>query len=283
MDRFFQWVWDRYGWRFPWAILVLVYVSGMTAYLAFSLIIVAFEDSHRYGMAVLVTAVALLVRAYVFVLPFSQEMRLVQRWAAGDHADPVGVLRATYTHARKAVVRTVVTDAVWATLLGVWVGMIAGADDWRLVQYGIVGVTYGAAISLLGVHAFVEAAWRPVRAAVAGGTAIGALDLLAIGGAFTASVVDRVREDPVVAVVIAGVITLVSGPLTIMTISPLLRPVRDLAEATERVAVGDYAGCSRVWLSGNDFRRRSAPMSTRHWPSGCSDRRMTSSWVSDGR
>ena len=260
MDRFFQWVWDRCGRVFPWAIFVLVYVSGMTAYLAFSLIIVAFEDSHRYGMAVLVTAVALLVRAYIFVLPFSREMRLVQRWAAGDRTDPVAVLRATFTFSRKAILRVVVTDAVWATLLGVWVGMIAGADEWRLVQYGIVGVTYGAAISFLGVHAFVEGAWRPVRAAVAAGTAIG--DALprsrptiadwsnaavlgigfgfAIGGAFTASVVDRVREDPVVAVVIAGVITLVSGPLTIMTISPLLRPVRDLAEATERVAAGDY-------------------------------------------
>ncbi|MCA9295132.1 MAG: adenylate/guanylate cyclase domain-containing protein, partial [Phycisphaerales bacterium] len=260
MDRFFQWVWDRCGRVFPWAIFVLVYVSGMTAYLAFSLIIVAFEDSHRYGMAVLVTAVALLVRAYIFVLPFSREMRLVQRWAAGDRTDPVAVLRATFTFSRKAILRVVVTDAVWATLLGVWVGMIAGADEWRLVQYGIVGVTYGAAISFLGVHAFVEGAWRPVRAAVAGGTAIG--DALprsrptiadwsnaavlgigfgfAIGGAFTASVVDRVREDPVVAVVIGGVITLISGPLTIMTISPLLRPVRDLAEATERVAAGDY-------------------------------------------
>ncbi len=260
MDRFFQWVWDRHGRRFPWAIFVLVYVSGMSAYLAFSLIIVAFEYSHRYGMAVLVTAVALLVRAYIFVLPFSREMRLVQRWAAGDRTDPAAVLRATFTHARKAILRVVVTDAVWATLLGVWVGMIAGADEWRLVQYGIVGVTYGAAISFLGVHAFVEGAWRPVRAAVAGGTAIG--DALprsrptiadwsnaavlgigfgfAIGGAFTASVVDRAREDPVVAVVIAAVITLVSGPLTIMTISPLLRPVRDLAEATERVAVGEY-------------------------------------------
>ena len=152
MDRFFQWVWDRCGRVFPWAIFVLVYVSGMTAYLAFSLIIVAFEDSHRYGMAVLVTAVALLVRAYIFVLPFSREMRLVQRWAAGDRTDPVAVLRATFTFSRKAILRVVVTDAVWATLLGVWVGMIAGADEWRLVQYGIVGVTYGAAISFLGAR-----------------------------------------------------------------------------------------------------------------------------------
>ena len=152
MDRFFQWVWDRCGRVFPWAIFVLVYVSGMTAYLAFSLIIVAFEDSHRYGMAVLVTAVALLVRAYIFVLPFSREMRLVQRWAAGDRTDPVAVLRATFTFSRKAILRVVVTDAVWATLLG-GLGAL-----WLLLPKGVPARWLGG-IMLLPL--FLLPSWRP--------------------------------------------------------------------------------------------------------------------------
>jgi adenylate cyclase len=58
-----------------------------------------------------------------------------------------------------------------------------------------------------------------------------------------ASVFDRARELPVLAVVIGGALTLVFGvPITVgVAFSPSLRPVRDLAEGTERVAAGDYS------------------------------------------
>jgi adenylate cyclase len=62
MDRIFQWVWDRYGPKYSWAICVLVYPPGLWVYLSYSLIIVAFEGSGRYIAATLVTAVAMLVR-----------------------------------------------------------------------------------------------------------------------------------------------------------------------------------------------------------------------------
>jgi class 3 adenylate cyclase len=109
----------------------------------------------------------------------------------------------------------------------------------------------------------VEAALRPARAAIAGDTGIGdALPrsrptfaawsyvfLLAIaflfsgGGAMLAALFDPVSEEPVVAVVIACVMTLGFGvPITVGAgFSPSLRPVRDLAEATKRVAAGDYS------------------------------------------
>jgi hypothetical protein len=41
-------------------------------------------------------------------------------------------------------------------------------------QYGIVGAVVGTVASLLTVHSFGEAAWRPARVAIAGDTANGA-------------------------------------------------------------------------------------------------------------
>ena len=53
--------------------------------------------------------------------------------------------------------------------------------------------------------------------------------------------IDRAREDPVVSVVIGSALTLLSGQLAVAVTSPFLRPIRDLARGTERVAVGDYS------------------------------------------
>ena len=66
MDRIFQWVWDRYGPRYSWAICVLVYPPGLVVYLSYTLIIVAFEGSGRYIEAAAITAVAVLIRVFVF-------------------------------------------------------------------------------------------------------------------------------------------------------------------------------------------------------------------------
>jgi len=58
-----------------------------------------------------------------------------------------------------------------------------------------------------------------------------------------AAVFDRVSEMPVLWVLIGGGLTLAFGvPLTVGTVfSPSLRPIRDLAEGTQRVAAGDYS------------------------------------------
>jgi adenylate cyclase len=58
-----------------------------------------------------------------------------------------------------------------------------------------------------------------------------------------ATVFDRAREMPVLAALIGGAVTLVYGvPITVgVAFAPSLRPVRDLAEGTERVAAGDYS------------------------------------------
>ncbi len=95
MDRIFQRVWDRYGPAYSWAICIVVYLTGLSVHLAFPLIIVAFEGADRYLAATVITCVALLVRVYLMVLPGSEPLRLIERWAAGQKVDPMEVLRAT--------------------------------------------------------------------------------------------------------------------------------------------------------------------------------------------
>ena len=260
MDRIFQWLWDRYGPRYSWAICLFGYGTGLAAYIGYSLIIVAFEGSDRYVEATVVLAVAMLVRVYLQVLPGSKNVRVVENWAAGRETDSMKALRTTYTYARRTGPRMLATDVVWAALFGVVIGTMAGATGWRLVQHVIVGVGYSVAVAVMAMHSFVEGALRPARAAMAGDTGIGdslprsrptftswsTLNLLAVGfafstaGAFLASVLPGAREYPVVSFVIGCVFTAISGSLAFISTSPFLRPIRDLAEGTDRVAPGNY-------------------------------------------
>ena len=186
----------------------------------------------------------------------------MEQWAAGREVDRARALEATYAWARGAVVRTVGAAAVWIALLLVVVGAIAGATGSRLVQYGIVGAVLGAVSSLIVMHSFVEATMRPARIAIAGDTGIGdalprsrptfaawsnvsmlaAAFSFAVMAAMLAAVFDRASEAPVLTVVIGGALTLGFAPLVVgASFSPSLRPIRDLAEGTERVAAGDYS------------------------------------------
>ena len=130
----------------------------------------------------------------------------------------------------------VACNAVWAALLFVVVGAIAGASGSRLVQYGILGAAFGTAVQLIAVHSFVEAALRPARVALAGDTGIGdslprsrptfaawskvsmlaAAFAFAVAGAMLAAVFDRASEVPVLAVVIGCALTLgFAVPITV--------------------------------------------------------------------
>jgi adenylate cyclase len=263
MDRIWQWAWDRYAARYSWAICAVVFVAFLQTYLASSFFIVAFEDSDRYIEVAAVSVVAVLVLVYLLMLPGLGEKRLVEQWAAGDEVDRTTALEATYTWARGLVARVVVGTAVWAALLFAVVGAIAGASGWRLVEYGVLGAVGGIVIQLISVHSFVEAMLRPARAALAGDTGIG--DALprsrptfaawsniavlavaftfAVAGALLAAVFDLGGHAPALAVVIGFVLTLVFGvPISVgAAFAPSLRPIRDLAAGTERVAAGDYS------------------------------------------
>jgi class 3 adenylate cyclase len=201
--------------------------------------------------------------AYVSILPGARRNRLLEQWAAGrEEVDRARALEATYDLTREGVVRTAGAGAVWIALLLVVVGAIAGATESRLVQYGMVGAALGAVSSLVVLHSFMEAAMRPARIAIAGDTGIGDalprsrpsfaawsnVSMLAVTftfsavGTMLAAVFDRVSDTPLLIVVIAGAVTLGFAPLVVgLGFTPSLRPVRDLAEGTQRVAAGDYS------------------------------------------
>jgi len=235
----------------------------LLTYLVWTLVVVASERSTRYPEATVLTAVAVVVLAYVVVFPGSRPFRLMQGWAAGREVDRAGALEDTYTWTRAAGVRALWFTPFWVALLFAVVGAIAGASGSRLVQYAILGAASGISLTLIGFHTAVQGALRPARAALAGDTGIGDalprsrptfawwLDLSMLGSMFTYAVLgamlggllNRAFEDPAVSVVIGCALTLGLGaPITVPAIvSPSLRPIRDLAEGTERVAAGDYS------------------------------------------
>ena len=261
MDRVWQWAWDRYGPRYSWACWALTLPLALPVYLAWSMGIVAFERSHRYLDAAAVTTVAVLAYLYVLAAPGGRDVRLIERWAAGDDVDRESALRATYSYGRKLIAKGVVVTFVWVAALFVVVAMVAGASGSRLIQYAVLGAIAGTSGQLITVHSYVESTLRPARAAIAADTEIGDsmprahpafgtwanVAMLAVGfafavaGAILASVLDAARRGPGLTMVIGGLLVLVVGPSLFAAYSPLLQPIRDLAAGTERVAAGDFS------------------------------------------
>ncbi len=231
-------------------------------YLAWSLIVVAFERSGHYGEATVVTVGAVMVLAYVLILPGNLTFRPVERWAAGQDVPGVMALQATYTSARAAVVRGLGAGPVCTAALLLLVGAIAGARGSRVIQYGVLGGAIGLGVSFIAVHSFIEATLRPARVAIAGDTGVGdtlprarptfaawsnlsvlsAIFVFAVGSAMLGAVVKPASEVPLLDLGIGLALTVCFAvPITLgTTLSPSLRPIRDLAEGTDRVAAGDY-------------------------------------------
>ena len=162
MDRIWQWAWDRYGARYTWALCVIAFLVSLWVYLfLLSFPIVAFEKSDHYVEAAAVTVVAVPVLVCIMVLPGRRFIRPVEKWAAGHEVDRATALKGTYSYARRAVPQTVWGTGVWAAVLSIVVGAIAGATWSRLVQYGILGAVFGTAVQLIAFHSIVEAIWRP--------------------------------------------------------------------------------------------------------------------------
>ncbi|MDT5161191.1 MAG: adenylate cyclase [Mycobacterium sp.] len=262
MDRIWQWAWDRYAARYSWAICAVMFAIFLPAFLMLSFIVVAFEKSDGYAEAAAITVVAVPVLVYAYVLPGLGPLRLAERWAAGRDVDRASALDATYTYSRQAVARGLGSIVVWGALLFVVVGAVAGATLSRLAQYGVLGACLAGAAQLIGVHSFIEGAMRPARVALAGDTGIGDslprsrptfatwsnISMLAvafgfvIGAAMLGAAFNQVSEAPVLAVVIGCVAIAFAVPISIGAgFAPSLRPIRDLAEGTERVAAGDYS------------------------------------------
>lgn len=262
MDRIWQWAWDRHGARYMWVVWAIMFFLVLPAYFLWSLLIVAVERSGHYLEAAAVTVVVLLVWCCANALAGRRQFRPAELWAAGHPVDRASALEATYTYARRWVLRMLWAGPVPYGVLSVLVGAIAGAGGTQLIQYTVLGAVTGTATTLVGVHSVAEAIVRPARAAIAGDTAIGdhlprsrptfaswsSMLLLAsvftftVCGAMLAAVFDRARDQPVLFAAIGGALIVVLGvPFTAGAVFlQSLRPIRDLASGTERVAAGDY-------------------------------------------
>ncbi len=265
MDRIWQWTWDRYGPRYYWwALCVTAYVVSLPIYWVFvSFPIVALENSGRYLDATAITVAAVSLLVSIMVVPDRRWARLVKQWAAGHDVDRATVLEETYSYTRNSSSRAVWATGVWAAVLAVVVGAMAGATWTRLVEYGLLGATVGAAVQLVAFHSVLEGTMRPIRLALVGTSAIGDsfprsrptfatrsnVSVVAVafaygvGGALLAAVLDSVRARPILAVAIGSVLAVVFAvPISVgLGFSPSMQPIRDLAAGAERVAAGDYS------------------------------------------
>ena len=232
-------------------------------YLLLAFVVVAFEASGRYVEAAVVTVGAVPVLAYGMILPGLGGSRLAERWAAGHKVDRARALEATYTYARGTSVRGVVCNAVFAALFFVVVGALAGASGSRLVQYGVMGAATGTVLMLIvftaswkercgqlgspspvtpGSVTLCPARARPLpRGRKCPCSRSRARSRSRAPGWRPCSI--AVRESPLLAVMVGCALTLFFGvPITVGAVfSPSMRPIRDLAEGTERVAAGDYS------------------------------------------
>ncbi len=262
MDRIFQWAWDRFGARHRWAALAVLVPTGLPIFLFWSFLVVGVEGSSRYLQAAVVTLVALLALNVFAAAAARGVYRPVERWAAGHDVDRATALKATYGFARTAASRTLWSSAVCFGLMSVVVGALAGASGQRLIQYAILGAAIGGVTQLIGVHSLLEAVARPARLAISGDTGIGDSlprarptiatwsSMTVLGTAFVFSVdsamlvsaIVGVSPEPLLFLGVGGAMTVGFGiPITVgVGFAPSMRPIRDLAEGTERVAAGDY-------------------------------------------
>ena len=279
MDRIWQWAWDRYGMRYSWALWAILFVVALPVWLLMTCALVAVERSGHYIEAVVVAVVIVLMGAYVVLPAGVGGIRLAEQWAAGHEVDRVKALEGTYAYARGAAARGVTGNAFLTGLLFVLVGAITGAAGLRLVQYGVIGVVVGSSLALIAIHSLVETAMRPARVALIGDRGIGdalprsrptfavwsnvsmlaAAFSFAFLGAMLGTLFDRTSEFPVLWLVIGCGLTLgLAVPITVTAaFSPSMRPIRDLAEGTERVAAGDYSERLPV-VQDDDLGARSA-------------------------
>src|ERR1700753_3759188 len=133
MERIWQWVWDRFGTRYSWVFCAITLL--LSIYLLWSFLVVNFEASRDYVETAVITVVAVLVLAYLTVLPGRAWSRLAEQWAAGQVVDRAKAVEATYMWSRGAAARAVAVNAVGVALLLIVAGAIAGAGLLRLVQY----------------------------------------------------------------------------------------------------------------------------------------------------
>lgn len=262
MGRLWEWLWDRHGRHYSWAVIVAVIPTLVLTYSFYAVIIVAFEHSHRYGEAIAVVVAAATAIETVAVRLGRRWFRPLEQFAAGHEIDRAAALAGTYVYTRKVSAYLASGHAVWIGSTFAVIGVVAGASWSRVFQYGAVGALIGAGVVLSTQQGILEAIFRPVRVALIGDSDIGdtmprarptfaahAITsmlaqefLFTLSGALLIALVPLFGEHPVLCALLAAVITLAYGvPFAVGSgMAPRLRPIRDLSLGADRVAAGDY-------------------------------------------
>ncbi|HJR25882.1 MAG TPA: adenylate/guanylate cyclase domain-containing protein [Acidimicrobiales bacterium] len=262
MERVWQRLWDRCGPTYSWAVLAVSSALILPIFVLSAVVIVAFEDSDQYFAAAAIATVATPAMLYVTVMPGGERWRLVERWAAGDPIAAEEALESSYALARGTLVRGIVAFTGAGGVVGVVIATIAGATAGQVAQWWVAGSLAIMAVDLIALHSYVEGFLRPVRTAIIADADIGDglprarpsfatwsnVTLLATAWVFAAAgtaiggVLDSAERHPIVAIAVAtGLALFFVAPITLgAAFAPSLRPIRDLAEGTARVADGDY-------------------------------------------
>lgn len=263
MERIWGWTWERFRTRYSWAVFGINAASLFPVYLFTSALIVAFERSDRYGVAAVSSLFTVLVMSYSAVLPGFGAGRLLEQWASGQPVSRTRALEATYTWGRNLSKFGPLIHSVSGGTLALVVSAVTGASGSRMVQYGVLGAVIALAVCLIGLHGVVESALRPARVSLVADTpgnevlprsqptfatwanvlVVAAAFAFSAAGAMLAVIFGRVREYPGLVAVIAALLAFgIAVPITLTTsFVPLLKPIRDIAKGTERVAAGDYS------------------------------------------
>lgn len=262
MERVWQWAWGRFGAKYSWAVYAVTCVVVLPIWVTVAAVLDALAGASGHAPSIGVAVLFGMLALAILEQPGSAVWRPIEGWAAGERDDARGTLESTYAWGRIGLARGVVVYSACGATACALVGVLTGERGWWLVQYAVLGATFMASMQLIALHHYVEAVMRPVRIDVAGSTGIGD-DLprvrpsfaawsnlstlatawgFAFAGAAFGVVIDGSEDRPVLVSVIATVLTLVFAvPVTVgAAFAPSLRPIRDLAEGTERVAAGDY-------------------------------------------
>jgi adenylate cyclase len=262
MDRIWQWAWDRYASHYTWAVFLISFVVSLPVHLFWAFLVLANEGSSAYVRAGAISVGLLVALVFVVAPPGASGIRIVERWAAGSDVDPAQALTASFAWTRRAAVRQVVAATISFGILSALVAALAGTSQSRIIQYAILGGAIGVALQVISLHGLREAVARPARLALAGDTSIGdtlprsrptfaawmssallgVIFVFSVDGAMLASAYAGVAMEPLWFLAMGGAMTLALGlPITVgLIFAPILRPIRELAAGTERVAAADY-------------------------------------------
>lgn len=223
-----------------------------------------FEGSDRFFPALGLVAIGSLSVVTAFVLPGSRSTwAQIEGWRSGRVVSTMEALESTYVFARSSPWRAVLAFGGGTGLVSGGVSEIAGATAGSTLQHAANGAGAGVSVCLITVHLYTEAALRPIRRDMAGGSGIGdhlpratptfatwstiallaAIWVFSMAAALFGTAIDAAAQAPVAASVIATALLLFFGvPVTLTTaFAPSLQPIKELLDGTGRVGAGDFS------------------------------------------